>query len=655
MFKDLLSVLYLAVYLWAGWALARRTLPGEGAEHTAVLGCAYGVALLAMLPAGFALVLGFALPAALAALAAAGAAGLAAHFAPRKNSAEPGGNAAGQKRPSAAGGRHGARTAAKGLSPDAAALLACCVPCLLLTVWLLYTHVLRYNAADGAYYTGQSGYGDVAMHLAFIKSIAVQGRMPPHYPLLAGQKLFGYPFLCESVSSVFLLLGAGLKFAYILPEIPALAALFGGVWLLARRVLGAAGKACAAFVLFFFGGGFGFAYFMGSRAAFLSIFTGFYTTPCNDVTHNIRWAENIADLIVPQRATLMGWALAFPCLYLLYRFAFSGEKRLWLPLGLLAGCLPLMQTHSLLALVLMSAVYFAGAAVRAARESNARSLLPWLGYAAAAGALCLPQLFGVIFRQTGGGNNFLRVLFNWCNNGTGENYFWFYIKNLGLIYLVQLPAFLWAGKPLRRFYLGGLAVLAAAECVVFQPNAYDNNKLLFFWFLLCCLLAANALWDWLALIPRRGVRSLLAAGVAAACLLSGVLTVGRELVSNYQVFSADAAAAGEYVDEHAEKDALFLTGDEHLNPVACLAGRDILCGSSIYVYFHGMEYAAQQAAEKALYEAPSEALLAQWGVDYVLFSPYERSSFAADEAWYAARYPVWYTAGEYTIYRITNG
>lgn len=641
---DILSVLYLAVYLWAGWELAQRVLKQEKRTHTAVLGCAFGVALLAVLPAAFALPLGFALPAALAALAAAAAAGCAARFAPRKGGASAAGaGLAAKQTQKAAACRPGA---------DTAAMLACCAPCLLLTVWLLYTHVLRYDAAAGAYFTGQSGYGDVAMHLAFIKSIAVQGKMPPAYPLLAGQALFGYPFLCESVSSIFLVLGAGLKFAYILPEVPALAALFGGVWLLAESVLGTLKKACAAFWLFFFGGGFGFAYYVGSKAAFLSIFTGYYTTPCNDIAHNIRWVEPIADMLVPQRATLMGWALAFPCLWLLYRFAFAGEKRLWLPLGLLAGCLPLMQTHSLLALVLMSAVYFAFAVGKAVKEKDARSLLPWLGYAAAAGVLCVPQLFGVIFRQTGTGNNFLRVLFNWCNHGTGENYFWFYIKNLGLIYLVQLPAFLWARRPLRRFYLGGLAVLAAAEFIVFQPNEYDNNKLLFFWFMLCCLLAADALCDWLALIPKRGVRAVLATGAAVVCLLSGVLTVGREIVSNYQVFSADGMTVAEYIDDNAARDALFLTGTEHLNPVVCLAGRSIVCGSSLYIYYHGMDYGVQEAAVRELYEAPSEAVLAQWGVGYVFISSYERANYAVDAAWYAARYPVWYRLGEYTIYRV---
>ena len=657
MLYDGLSILYLAVYLWAGWELAKRILPNEDVECTVPLGCAIGIAMLAMLPSAMGLAIGFNRSDAWVCIILVLAAGSAARpkLPAGRHSRAAISHTADVSNTGHHQRKHSEVAANRRLSrQDKFAMIACCVPPLLLTIWLLYTHVLRYDAVTGAYYTGQSGYGDVAMHLAFIKSISVQGVMPPHYPLLARQALFGYPFLSESVSSIFLVLGAGLKFSYILPEIPAMVAIFGFVWLLARRVLGSAGKASTAFILFFFGGGFGFAYFLGSKDRFLKIFTGFYTTPCNDVENNIRWVNAIADLLVPQRATVMGWALAFPCLYLLYRFSIEGERKLWLPLGALAGCLPLMQTHSLLALVIISAVLLAFAVKQAAHEKNPSILLPWLGYASIAGVLCIPQLFSVIFQQTSEGHNFLRLWFNWSNNGTGENYFWFYIKNLGLIYLVQLPAFLCSNQKLKQFYTGGFAVLIVSECVVFQPNVYDNIKLLFFWFLFACLIAANFLWDWISRIRLHGMRTILAVMTAVVCLLSGVLTIGRELVSNYEVFSADAIATGAYVDENTAANALFLTGMEHLNPVSSLAGRDILCGSSAFVYFHGMDYSAQAEAVKQLYETPTEKVLAQWGVDYVLFSNYERNDYSAQENWYAQRYPVWFQAGEYTVYHITG-
>ncbi len=657
MLCNIIAVLYLLLFWGVGLFFARLTLKDESQAAIFCLGSAYCVALLAMLPAAIALLVGFRLIAAICAGVLLVAVALLVYRATKQGGASPAQPHTAQfLQANAKGMPDRLPVLRKCFSTGNASFWLCVLPLACFTFYLLYTHVLLDQG--GAYYTGQSGYGDIAMHLAFIKNIAVSGEMPPSYPLIAGQDVFGYPFLCECVSSVFLLFGAGLKLAYLLPCIPALFSVFGFGWLLAKEVLCAAHKACLAFFIFFLGGGFGFAYFMGSAEAFQSIFTGYYTTPTNYVTENIRWVNCIADLLVPQRATLMGWALLFPCLYLLYKFAFCGQKKLWLPLGLLAGSLPLMQTHSLLVLVMVSAVYllyalvdgYQGGALQT-KEGALQAFLPWAGYAALAGVLCLPQLCTVIFVQTSTGSNFLQYNFNWSNDG--ENYFWFYLKNIGVVYLLLLPAFLWADKTLRRWYGAILPVLAVSEFIQFQPNEYDNIKLLYIWFLYSCLLVAGAVCDWLALLPKKSVQGVLLAGVLFFATFSGVLTLGREVVSEYQVFNADDIAAAAFIEQETDTDALFLTGMHHLNPVICLAGRDILCGSTLYIYFHGMDYSAQSAAVTALYETPTEAVLAEWGIDYVFISSYERANYTVDEAWYAARYPVIYQNDSITIYQIT--
>lgn len=639
MLGTIISILYLLLFIVVGVLLARQTVGVHSAPWVSVsLGCGYAVALLAMVPAVIALLVGFNLIAAVCSGLIVTAAGGYCLYAQLTSDAK-----------SQLTAKHTPvweENAKK--RADFIAFLAVVLPLALLTLYLLYTHVLLEK--NGAYYTGQSGYGDIAMHLAFIKSIANLGEWLPSYPLIAGQDLFGYTFLSESVSSIFLVLGAGLKMAYLLPCLPAIVSVFGCFFCLARRILGTARKAILAFLLFFLGSGFGFCYFLESKEMFQSIFTGYYTTPTNYVTENIRWVNSIADLLVPQRCTLMGWAVLFPALYLLYRFAFGGEKRLWFALALLAGSLPLLQTHSLLALVLLSAVYFGYAVYAAVREKNYRDLLPWLCYAALAGVICAPQLFGIVFAQTSTGSNFLVWHFNWSNDG--DFYFWFYIKNIGLVYLLLLPALLWVQKQRRLWYVASLLILAIAEVILFQPNPYDNIKLLFIWFLYSCILVADALCDWFAALHNTKVAAVLCAFCVFIGTFGSVLTLGRELVSEYQVFDASAIAVAEYIEEETEVDALFLTGQQHLNPVACLAGRSILCGAPLYIYYHGMDYSAQSAAQYLMYTEPSEALLAEWGIDYVYISSYERASYAVDEEWYATRYPIVFQSGDITLYAI---
>ena len=138
-----------------------------------------------------------------------------------------------------------------------------------------------------------------------------------------------------------------------------------------------------------------------------------------------------------------------------------------------------------------------------------------------------------------------------------------------------------------------------------------------------------------------------------AAMFGSVLTVGREIFSDYQHWSANDIALADYIDANAESDALFLTSDSHVTPVFALAGRRILCGSGSYVYYHGMDYADEYSAMAALYEHPNEGTLAAWDVGYVLFDSSVYGKFAdADESWYAARYPIWYENDGCRVYKI---
>ncbi|MCI7794224.1 hypothetical protein MR578_08380, partial [bacterium] len=64
-------------------------------------------------------------------------------------------------------------------------------------------------------------------------------------------------------------------------------------------------------------------------------------------------------------------------------------------------------------------------------------------------------------------------------------------------------------------------------------------------------------------------------------------------------------------------------------------------------------YTAEYYAMQELYESPDEALLARWGIDYVLFDDTVYGRFpTANEPWYTARYPLWYKNGSCRVYRI---
>ena len=125
-------------------------------------------------------------------------------------------------------------------------------------------------------------------------------------------------------------------------------------------------------------------------------------------------------------------------------------------------------------------------------------------------------------------------------------------------------------------------------------------------------------------------------------------------MSNYQLFSAGAVQAGEYVRDETEEDAVFLTGVHHLNPVASIGGRRIVCGPDLWLYYHGLDTNARKADISRFYADPegSQDVIARYGVDYVAVSSYERNDYRVNTAALDRLYSRVYQNGEMTIWRV---
>ena len=525
------------------------------------------------------------------------------------------------------------------------------VPFMILAVFLVWSHTLQ--NMDGALYTGQCTYGDMAMHLSFITSIAGQQTFPPEYNLLPGTPV-SYPFLCDSVSSSLYLLGTPLRWAYMIPMFFAFAQVFCGVWFLGREFCRRKYAPVLAFLLFFLNGGLGMIYFLNGEYSLHDLFTAFYKTPTNLTEKGMRWVNVIADMLLPQRATLFGWAALFAVLYLLFRAVFRGDARLYLPAGILGGLLPMVHTHSYFALGLMAACWLIYSAVR--DRLSREWLLGWLRFGLPAVLLALPQLFLWTFPSVGGNEHFVRVVIDWVNNGK-EPWLWFWVKNVGLVFVLTPVALFSVSREQRAAFSGAIFIFVLCELLVFQPNEYDNNKLLYVAYAFGCFVCADALAGWLG-----KVRSPAAQGVLLALTLfissnAAVFTLGREAASGfpqygYELFSRDEVAAAEYIIDNTEPDAVFLTRDNHDNTVATLTGRNIVCGSGSYLYFHGLNYQDKQYLAEQMLTNPGvfEANRENEGLDYVYIGYHERALAGVITEYLTENYPVSFTAGAITIY-----
>ena len=705
---NIIGTLYFLLFQCAGFFMVRRLFSRKGMLFCLLTGSVFGSVLLQWLPALFAFFFGFSLTAHILALLFAGICIgiLYALHRPRKVMF------------SLALGKN-----SRGLLWENYAILLPAFVTFLLFCILLSTHTI-FPKEDGLH-VGQCTYGDLQMHLGIITSLAGQQTFPPFYSISPSDPL-NYPFLCDSISSSVYLFGASLRYAYMLPMYFAFLQVMAGFYAIAHTLFHDRAKSLASWLLFFYNGGLGFVYFIdwskdgGYKLS--DIFTGFYTTPTNLIDRNIRWVNIIADMLLPQRATLFGYAVLFCAIWLLLRAIYAQEKDCFLPAGILAGALPMIHTHSFVALLILSACWmlwylyrrtphtrdwehpgaillcsftvcmvlleilnqsspasapsllfgfgvivafslvlywlflmyrcFFGKSDSQKSEYSLRDFLTtWGAFFGTLLFLSIPQLLQWTFGQTTQ-SGFLLGHFNWGN--LGDEYLWFYLKNWGAVLLLFIPAMIRCDKKSFDVMSGAFLLWFVAEIISFTPNTYDNNKLLYVTYVFVCCLSADYGIDLLRTLPGRCRRYLCTIGMTLLCTVSALLTLGRELVSDYIAYSPAQVEAAAFVEQNTAPTSRFLTNDRHVNEIAALTGRNILNGSGTFLAMHGSYHTEYREDFRSIYETPaaSAGLIPAYDIDYIEVSSWERADYTVDESYFRSAYPCIFDNGEIQIYQV---
>ena len=633
----MLALPVLLVYILFGLTLAWRLLPSLRGTVRCWLGMVFGLIALMWLPCLAAFFVGFTLTAQYIALGLAFAGTACLALIGRK---KPEGKKFSLSVP-------GTRDLA-GLLLSLFATAFC--------VYLLHTHVLLPHD-DGSLWVGQSTYGDLAMHLGFVESLYQQGRFPPEYSIYPGQQI-DYPFLVDAASASLRFFGLSLRMSVIVPSAAMLFAVFLGFWLLADSLTEKLAPTLTAWLLFVCNGGFGFTLFLTGKYSFSELLSGFYVTPTNLVNEDLRWVNVVCDMLIPQRTTMAGWCVGLAVVYLLIlavkKTVTDGTgRREFITLAAVAGAMPMIHTHTFLALGVLSGGWFFAFLKKARKNGRLRSLIVnYVLYGTVCMALALPQLVIWTFDAASTGNLL------WLNPGWvhgNMNWLWFWIVNCGVVFCVALIMMFFLRGDRARLFWGAAALFALANLVAFQPNPYDNNKLLYIWYMVVDILACQWLWELLERLRPRALAGAAAAAVVALGTLSGVLTMLREAVSEYQLFSADQVAAADFIKENAPADSLFLTSTAHTNPVAVLSGRNILCGAGMYLYYHGVDYQQREAQVGQMYQGGRtfEQYADLYGIDYVYVSGTEYGNYAVDYTYFAENYPLVYEQGGISIFQIS--
>jgi hypothetical protein len=530
-------------------------------------------------------------------------------------------------------------------------------------VRLFYTHMLE--PGPGGVYSGGSTWYDLGFHLTLESSFRYGQNFPPIYPVFPPAPLL-YPFLPDFQLSLLTTLGMSLRAALLITSVPLATTITGLFYSFAKRMVIQFEKTSASKIIstrshvsavlatavFLLNGGFGFIYFFEDWRASGKTFAEFVLQLGSNYTYlpdkNIQWTNFIADALLPQRASLFGFAVALMVftLFVVVWGKGSTDKRnnnrwsgglLLLIAGILAGLLPWFHAHVYMGLGLCSVFLFL---LHARRQ--------WLAFWVPALVLALPYLLNVTGHVTK--TSFIRWTPGWLGNN--ENFWpWYWIRNVGVVAVLIFPAWFAVPAVWRKFYVAFVLLLVFSLLVMVSPNDFDNIKLMYLWYAPTCVLVAA----WLVRLATVYRQRVVATTLALLSIASGLLALQHENGAHHLLFSREEMAAADFASRQTSPRSLFLTAPVINQPVLNLAGRAIVRGETAWLWSHGYELAQREADVRAIYAGNDESLelIRYYEIDYVYFGLKE-AQLGGRQEFFEHHFPAVYRNSTVTIYDTLN-
>lgn len=431
-------------------------------------------------------------------------------------------------------------------------------------------------------------WADWPAHFAFANVFAY---WPIHdwfqYNPLFHEPGFQYPFLPNLLSGLLQRVGISRITAFIAPSLAVSIVL---VYFLARfyqSFLKSWTSVSCAMLLFFFNGGFGFAFWGLDLTNNLGLDT--FVTPPRAYTDMpkvpITMMNFITSELIPQRSILHGLTVSVVLLSILKHWLdhqFSKIKTWQLALwGLSSGIIMICHLHSLLSLVIVCAFCLA---------SSLQHWRKWLPLVISA-ALINISLYLVFYRDS------ISPAYPKFEPGGfladySQNWLYFITMNWGL-FLPLIGIALWKQKQLRKdpFVLGSLMILILAHLFQFQPWAWDNYKLITFAHMILVIPVAGLLTKIEAKSPTLRRAAIMV--FVLLCTASGLLDVWRILspeARSYEMFSKRDYESAQILQERIAYDELVLATPEFASRwIYSLAGRRVVMGYGGWIWSWGID------------------------------------------------------------------
>lgn len=551
--------------------------------------------------------------------------------------------------------------------------------------WLTYalcTIPLLLTYKNGDLYAGWINvWGDWAVHLRSSTFFAQHRDLSLENPLYAGER-FHYPYLSSYLASLLQRMNTDSSTSLVWPTFYFFTFLPLQLYAFALRLT----KNRMAGVFFVYivllAGGGGVIHLIndlmsGSYATTIDpirplLYTDWGRIDGQSSNRGIWFMNFIMSEFIPQRAFLAGIAPALFIFQAIFTISWKLDNQTTKQLilaGILYGLLPLIHTHSFLAISLAWPIYLL---VRAMTVKDWRG--KYKTYLINLAYLLIPAiilgsilLFGFVFD---GHESFIKPLAWWLpQTDKPSNPLLFWLWNAGpLILLIpiaysQLPKF-------RPLILTAAALWLFGNFIRWQPWQYDNLKILTYWYILTAI--PIALWlaqlskaykiiqiILLILLVGAGLNDALA--VTKSAQAGGIrmatkndLTFAR--LVNAAVKDAKGGARGGAVKGGRRGDeALILTSTSHDNPLSLASGRNLYMGYEGWLWTYGIDYGQRLEEITTMYKGTDESfvLIKARHINYIAIGPQERDRFKANEKALRERFPLTVNFGAYILLKVT--
>lgn len=530
---------------------------------------------------------------------------------------------------------------------------------LLCFLTLLTTRYALPMGTDGWYSSGPS-WGDTPLHLALSSYFVQHGVRGLVLPLFPSVRL-AYPFLVDLHSAQLFTITHSWQISLGIDTWLLLASLAYLIYRVGWRLSGSLVTSTVWSLLIFASGSAAgiFTYLQDLSQGFPAIMRDYSNLAAADPTTQQFFANLTTSHLLPQRTYLMGCAIFFSVLILLVaaykktstKLAVRYEARLANFIAVLIGLSPFIHVHSFLVLALVLVLFCIA-------RYNALRNIPWIWIRAGIIAMCiaLPQLFWQF--SSGYTSGFSHWQFGWLT-AVDSNVVVFWIINLGLL----VPTILWASwRRLRTDWRGdwmALLIIAGAilflicNVYIFQPNEWDNMKLLTYGYIFLTLPVAV----WFTKICQRGTIQRGAILFALlVILLPGTLSIYRQVTVTDRLFTSADIAVADFVKDNLEPDSVILTSSHHNNPISSLSGHKVALGYPGWLGSYGISYESVQQDTTEIWHnsTTSDKALARLKIGYIAFSDKEAAELETDATELNMRFQSIYDKDGWHIYRATQ-